>query len=809
MRSLTKRPVFATVVIATIALGTGLIAAIVGLLYEVLVRPLPYPQPERLAFIYSTYPERGWDRASASLPELRDLAARSNAFESVMPFAAFRNVTLQNEQGATLIETNFSDAGYLPAQGAQPQLGRFFTPEETREGVDVAVVILSHGFWQKHLGGRADVLGQIVRFNDRPFTVVGVLPAGYQDLSERWQRAEIFLPFAQAPIAYGSQIFTTRGGRELYGLARLKPGVTLTRARQEADRVALELAKEYPGEHMGRGFLLVSPRDFLFNQVRPLALALGAGALIVLLIACANLAHLFLVQGAARQHEFAIRTALGADRGALIRLSLRDVLVLTCAGGAFGVWLGYLLVRLFNVPGTLPVPLFTVVRIEPLTVAATLTFLAACAGMFGLWPAWRASRVDMRDSLQSGPRASGDRASARRRLLLISGEVALATLLLVGTGLTGRALWRLTHMDTGYRSERLLTALLDLPRTRYSEREELTRFARQLHDELQTIPGLEGAVVWGPRVLGRATYHMTVVLEGLDPADEKNRFTIRRLNVTPDAFRVLGIPLLRGRAPSMSPAPDSELEVVVSEKFARRFFSSGEAIGRRLQVPGPNNTWRSAVIVGVAAPVQHYARSEYQEEEQVLGDIYLSLYQAGAGNLSLLVRTRGQPAAALSALKECVARVDPTLALFDVQTMEERLSEQERPQQFAAGVFAVYGALATFLAALGVYGVLAFSVAQRTREFGVRIAVGATARQILSQLFGQGMRWIGLGIAVGLFGAWQLSGVASKFIKAVQPEDPFVFAAVGGVIFFVGLAAWLIPALRAARTDPIVALRTE
>jgi predicted permease len=412
----------------------------------------------------------------------------------------------------------------------------------------------------------------------------------------------------------------------------------------------------------------------------------------------------------------------------------------------------------------------------------------------------------LRAVLQGGDRTSGDRAAARRRLALISLEVAVATLLLVGTGLTARSLWWLSHRDTGYDRTNLVTGMLDLPRTRYPDRPALQRFVRQLHAELQAIPGIEGASLWGPRMLGRATYNLITTPEGLDPADPKNHFMTRRLHMTPDALPLLKVSLLRGRLPTDQPAPGAPWEIVISEKYAQRFFPGQDPIGRRVAISNSSPV-EYMVVVGVAAPVHHYPRAE--SEDNVLGDIYLSMWNVPAANLSFLVRSSGDAGAVIRAVRGRIARIDPTLAVVEAQTMESRLAGQERPQRFAAGVFAVYGGLATFLAVLGVYGVLAFSVSQRTREFGVRLAVGASPAQILTRLLAQGALWIGLGLATGLLAAWFAGSLVSALLVGITPTDPLVYAAVATLILLSGLSAWALPAIRASRTDPLVALRTE
>jgi predicted permease len=804
LRSLAKRPVFTSTVILTLALGTGLAATILSLLHEVFLKPLPYADGDRLAVVYSTYPERGWERSSASIPEVQDLRERATLLDSVTVFAAWRSPNLTGDGPAERIETNFSEAGYLEAQGATPFLGRLFTAAESRRDSGAQVAVITHRFWQQHLGGRADVLGATIQFNGRPFSVIGVLPATYRDIGERWQRTEVFLPLAAGPMAYNSGMFDTRGGREYYGLVRLKPGVTPAQAQQEADRIALELARLHPADHTGRGLRLMPLREFFYGDLVKFAAALAAGAAFVLLIAAVNLAHLFLVQGEARRGELAVRAALGADRGTLLRLCLVDALVPGALGGTLGLGLSHLLVGIFNREGVLQMPTFTVFTVNAWAVGGALLLLGLCAGAVALLPALRASRVDLREALQAGGRAPGSRAASRRRHLLISAEIALAVMLLVGAGLTVRTLLNIERTPTGYEASRLLTATVDFDRARYSG-PVLRDTVRRLQTEIAAVPGVESVVHWGPRVLGRASYNIVTTPGSLDSADLKNQFMTRRLHLTPDGFQALGIPLVAGTTFASAPAEDAPWEVVVGENYARRFFPRGDAVGQTVRIHFGQT--RPARIVGVAANVRHSGRT--YDETPLIGDIYFSMWQLPSASQSVLIRHHGAPGPVLAAVKDIFARADPLLALADVATMDELLHRETGLQELTASLFGFYAVLATFLAALGVYGVLAFAISQRTREFGVRLAIGARPAQVLGLVLREGLLWIGLGVAAGLFGAFHLAEFIRSLLFGIAPDDPGVLALTGAGVLLVGLIACLGPALRAARTDPLVALRAE
>jgi predicted permease len=806
LRSLRQRPVFSLTVIVTLALSLGLVGAILSLLHEVFVQPLPYPRADRLAVLTSTFPAQNWPNASANVPELRDLAARTRALESVAVYASFRPLTLTGDGPAEQIATTFCDADYLPLQGATPARGRLFTAAEAQRGADAPFIVVQHRFWQNRLGGRDDVIGLTLRLNGRPFTVIGVLPAGFRSVGERRDLADIFVPLSSAPLLYGEAMWENRAGREFWSLARLKPAVTVESAQRELDEIARQLAAEFPEFQQGRGFALHPLRTYFYEEVRGVALALGAGAAFVLLIAGVNLAHLFLVRGEARRRDFAVRAALGATRAQLWRQCLAEVAVLSVVGGAAGIVLSSELVALFNRAGALRVPTFTVFAISPAIVAATLVLLVACALGFGLWPAWRASRVDLREALGAGDRAAGDRKGARRRFAFISAEVTLAVLLLVGAGLTVRTLLQIDRRHPGYDPERLLTALLELDRSRFPTAEALARTHRQLHEQIQAIPGTESAVLWAPRVLGRATFNVLTTPPGLDVAEPKNRYMTRRHSVTPDALPALRIPLVAGSYFNPALGPDAPLEVIVGENYARRFFSGGDAVGQTLKVVSGGRAL-DARIIGVARDVRHLGRTF--DESGIIGDIYFSLWQTPASSLAVILRYQGDAAGALAALRERVTQFDRNIALADIATMEVRNARQEGMHAFTASVFTVYASLATFLAALGVYGVLAFAVAQRTREFGVRLAVGARPAQILGQLLREGMGWIGLGAAAGLGGALYLSRLIRSLLIGVEPTDPAVFAVTAGAILVLGLIACLVPAWRASRTDPLVALRSE
>lgn len=811
LRSLAHRPAFSLTVVATLALGLGLATAILSLLAEIHFKPLPYREADRLGVLFGTYPERGWTRASASVREIWDVAERGRCFESVSVFSAFRNLNLTGHGPSEVVETNFSEAAHLAAQGVQPMLGRIFTPEETRRDSGAQVVILSHRFWKTRLGARTDVVGTTLQLNGRAFTVIGVLPEGFRDVGERWQPTEIFVPFSAAPLAYYPAMFDQRGAREFYGLLKLKPGVTPRQAQQELDRISADLAREFPADHEGRGLRFMTIREYFFEEVAGLATPLGVGAAFVLLITCVNLAHLFLVQGEMRRGELAVRAALGADRAALMRRVLADVAVLTALGAALGICLGHLLVGVFNREGVLQMPTFTVIAVSPAAVVAVLGLTLACAAGFGLLPALRAGRVDLREALQTAAsRGTAGRGAVLRRNLLIAGEVALAVALLVGAALTAFSLHRLSGTAPGYNPTQLLTASFELDRGRYPNRPAIASALRRLETEIAAVPGIESATLWGMKMLGSASYNVFTTPGNLDPADRRNQFMTRRLHVMPDAFGVLGIRLLAGTSFSASLGPDREpYEVVIGENYARRFWPGrplAEVIGQTVHVH--SGQARPSRIVGVVADVKHSGRS--YDEGHLIGDVYLCQHQWAVASQAVLIRYRGELSALPAALKAAVARFDPEIALTDFATMNTRLEREQGVQELTASLFGVYAALATLLAGLGVYGVLAFAVARRTREFGVRLAIGARPGQVLARVLREGLVWVGAGVAAGLLVAWQCAGfIQSLLVPGVTATDARVFAVAGGAILVLGLVACLVPAWRASRTDPLVALRSE
>lgn len=811
LRSLLRRPVFSLTVVGTLALGLGLATAILSLLTEIYLKPLPYPDAARLGLLFGTYPERGWHRASVSVPEVWDVAQRSTLFESTHVFAAFRNLNLTGHGPSEVIETNFCEAGHLTAQGARPLLGRLFTAAETTRDSATPVVILAYRFWKNRLGLAPDVLGTTIELNGRPFTVIGVLPEDYRDIGERWQPTEIFVPLGFAPLAYQAGMFEQRGAREFYGLVRLKPGATAAQAQQELDRIAAELARAHPADHEGRGLRLLSLREYFYGDIDRLALALGAGAAFVLLITCVNLAHLLLVQGESRRGELAVRAALGASRGELVRQTLMSVGVLSALGAGAGLALGFALVGIFNREGVLQVPTFTVFSVSPAAVAGALALTLACAAGFGVLPAWRASRVDLRAALQSSAaRSTGGRAETLRRHTLIAAEVALATLLLVGAGLTAVSLRQLAATPPGYNPDRLLTATFELDRGRYPNRPALTAALRRIETELAALPGAPDVTLWGMRILGRASYNVFTTPGPLDPAERQNQFMTRRLHVMPDGFRVLDIPLLAGGTFSPTLAPDREpYEVVIGENYARRFWPDKplpEIVGQTVFIH--SGSPRPARVVGIAADVKHSGRT--YDERQLIGDVYLSQHQWGVASQAVLLRYRGDPAALPAGIKAALARFDPEIALTDVATMNTRLEREQGVQELTASLFGVYATLATLLAAVGVYGVLSFAVARRTREFGVRLAVGARPGQVLGRVLRQGTAWIGLGVAAGLLVAWHASSaLQGLLVPGVSATDARVFLTCGAAVLALGIFACLVPAWRASRTDPLVALRSE
>ncbi len=804
-----RRPGFSLVVVTVVALSLGLAIAAASLAYEVFVRPLPYPDAGRLHILSSTNRTDGWWESPGSVAEFRHYQRAATRDADLAIFFDQQSLTLSSDNAteqAERIPATFAEHNYFTLLGAVPAQGRNFTAEETAQGGAHPVAVVSHDFWQARLGGRPDVLGHTLRLNGRPHTVIGVMPAGFRDVSNEIGPPAVWLPFPLAVHHLGPELYSHYNLRRCRALVRLAPDSSLVVAQQEADTIALAIEKERPGDSHGRGFLLQPVRHYFFWRVNQAVAALFAGALLVVGLAAVNLANLFLVDGLRRVRELSVRAALGADGRQLVQIVLAGVLGPVGLGGLAGFGVGAVLLGALRRAGVLVLPEFVRLEYSPVALGAGLLLLFGVAVAAALMPAWRARRLDLRSAMQSGSKGGSDAAGTRSRNGLVAAEVALAAALLVGAGLTAKSLLEMTRRPLGYNPESLLTMQIQMDRGRLPEREQRARFAQQVQAAIQDGPGFRAATIFGPSMLGTSGWVVGLLPGHLDPADRRAMTNLQLLNTAPGGLEKLGIRLLRGRDFSPAALYDQPAEVILDERAARRFWPGEDPLGKTLFII--QTVVRPAVVIGLAAPARHRGRA--YDENTGNGDTYFSYQQFPMDQINVMVRLdEGMESAALAFVRQQIARLDPTLAVYDVATMTTRLAREERAPRFTATVFMVYAAISLLLTVVGVYGVLAFSIAQRTREFGIRFAVGASRSQVIRLVVGQSSLWIGAGLGAGLVLAAVAAPALGDLLIGLNPRDSGVFGASAAIIAAAGLLATLVPAWRAARVNPVEVLRAE
>jgi putative ABC transport system permease protein len=689
-------------------------------------------------------------------------------------------------------------ADLLQLLGVQPALGRLFTNEEDQEGRG-QVVILSHEFWRSRFGGEANTLQQTITLNDQPHTVVGVMPPGFAFPSTRTQ--------VWVPVAFNSAERATRDTNFIDVVARLKPGVSIEQARANMNAVAQSQAERYPKTNTGIGAKVVSLHEQMIGDVRPMLIVLLAAVAFVLLIACANIANLLLARAAARQKEMAIRGALGASRWRVIRLLLTESIVLAVLGGAVGlvlaIWSLDLLVSLK--PANLP-------RLEEIGVNRTVFLFTLAISVFtgivfGLVPAWQASKPDLNEGLkESGRGSSGGTRRHQVRAALVVAEVALSLVLLVGAGLMIRSFARLLAVDPGFKADHVLTAFVSLPVPKYPKWEEQAAFFQRLLERLQSAPGVTAAgVVSDMPLFGGSSTGFDV--DGRPEALPGNRPMTDYRMINSDYFAAMGMKLLKGRAFSRFDKDGAPGVVIINETMAKRYFAGEEPIGKRLDLSGDPKDLRE--IVGVVGDVRNYGI-----DADVKPEVYVPFLQSKPAYLSgiasamnIVVRSTNDPSALTNALREQVQTLDKDQPISEIRTMEWYLTDSMAQRRFNMLLLGAFAGLALVLAAVGIYGVIAYTVTQRTHEMGIRIALGARGGDILKLIFAHSMLTTLAGIVSGLGAAFGLTRLLQNLLYQVTATDPFVFGTITLLLLLVAMVATYIPARRAMKVDPITALR--
>jgi predicted permease len=809
LRMLRKSPAFAVVGVLTLALGIGANTAIFSVVDAVLFRGLPYRDAERLVWATNVVRQQGQNLVFAD--EYAGWRTQSHVFETIAAYSAAAEYTLTGAGSPERLRGARATASFLEVLGVTPQLGRNFMPEEDRPG-GPKVALLSNAIWKSNFGADPKVIGRVVALDDAPYTVIGVLPRDFEFLDN--SPADILVPFQLAE----SSIQASNGRvmvmiQPLSVVARLRAGATVESAVSELDAINKRVLENLPAHIKGLGdgqaqvFLL---HDHEIGNVRPALLILLGAVGFVLLIACANVANLQLARAAAREKEVAVRGALGAGRWRLAMLLLTESAVVALAGGVAGLLMADGVLRLIHRYGPANIPHLQGARLDLRVLVFTLAVSLLTGILFGLAPVLAAFRVPLNNTLkESGPQSGSGTGTRRAQRALMVAEIALSFVLFIGAGLLVKSFHQLTAIQTGFDPHGVLTARVALPLDQYQSVELQRAFFEQLVGRFQAVPGVASAGATASIPLRGNVMISTIMMEGQAPTElnMENVPTARINAVTPGYFAALRVPLIEGRLLDERDGANAPNAVVVNQAFVRRYFEKEDPIGKGFTAglggagPGGPKTWR---IVGVIGDTKQRGLAG-----DIMPEATASALQWPRFMMTLVLRTSVEPLSLVSAVREQVSGLDKNLPLYGVQTMDDVLSAEVASQRFNAGAIAGFAGLAVLLAGVGIYGVMAYAVSQRTREMGVRIALGAGPRNVLGMVLNQGLRLALIGVALGLAASFGLTRLMSGLLFGVKPTDPETFVLVTVALLAVALAACWIPARRATRVDPIVALRYE
>jgi predicted permease len=796
VRMLTKRPGFTLVAIITLALGIGANTAIFSVVNTILLQPLPYKDADRLVMIWEDGTQQGFPRNSTTPANFIDWRDQNQVFEGMAALGR-ESFNLTGTGEPEKIDGRRVSANLFDLLGVEPHLGRAFLPEEDQPGGS-RVVIMGHGLWQRRFGSDTDIIGKPLNLNGESFTVVGVMPPHFQFPS---REDELWVP-----IAFDSREAANRGRHFLEVIARAKPGITLQQAQAEMNTIAARLQQQYPDMTTSVGSVVIPLHEQVVGDIKPALLVMLGAVGLVLLIACANVANLLLARAAVRQKEIAIRVALGAGRLRLMRQFLTESILLAGFGGGVGLLMSLWGISLLKAFIPQNISQVQAVTVDARVLGFTLLVSLLTGMIFGLAPMTQASKVDLNETLKEGGRdsAAGSRGNRIRGMLVVA-EVAVSLILLIGAGLLINSFMRLSHIDPGFRANNLLTMRIMLPQLKYPDHRRRTAFYTDLVRHVEALPGVQSAAVtnWIPLVLQGDTVGISI--EGRpDPGPAERPDVVTRV-VSPHYFATMGIELLQGREFGEQDRVGPGAVVVISETMARRLWPGEDPIGKRITPGRADDPDDWCEIIGVVKDVR-----QFQLDADPKPQMYFTYEQAEffAPN-HLVVRTNVEPQSLAATVRGTVWEIDKDQPVSNISTMEEILSESVARQRFSTLLLGIFAAVALVLAAVGIYGVMSYTVAQRTREIGIRMALGAQSGDVLKLVIGQGMRLALVGVTVGLIGAFALTRLMQSLLFDVSATDPVTFVVIAFLLTAVALLACYLPARRAVKVDQTVALRYE
>jgi putative ABC transport system permease protein len=797
-RVLGKRPGITLVAILTLGLGIGANSAIFSVVDAVLLRPLPYKQPDRLVFLSESTPQI--PDMSISMANLDDWRAMNTVFENIAPYRS-NQVVLTGNGAAESLRMREITASLFPTLGVQPILGRALTADDDKPGA-APVVLLSDGYWDRKFARDPNILGKKLNLDGEIYTIVGVVPSS--KFHGAWRRFSLFDSLWRHEDVEGG------GARRdehpgIYAVARMRPGVTLEQARAQMKAIGAKLEKQYPKSNSTHTITTESLLTAFVGDVRPALLVLLAAVGFVLLIACANVANLMLARATERQREMAIRTALGATRGRLIRQLLTESMMLAVFGGALGLAIAVYVTAALSAASSISVP-----RIDGASVNGVVLTFTFCVSLFtglffGIFPAWQISRADVQESIKEGGRGATSGAGHKRvRAALVVGEIAVSMILLIGAGLMLKSFFLVLHADPGFSPSGVLTATISLPDSHYKDPAAQRQFVESLARKMESTPGVQAVGFQQPLLGGSQTGYL---IDGRPLPDPSQTPSTDIAVVTPDSLRAMGVQLIRGRFFTAADNEKVQDVCIVDTTLARLAWPGENPIGKRISIQSggtPDAPSPARTVVGLVAHVQSYGVDHPSREE-----IYVPFAQQPTQFGSLVIRSAGDPAGLASAARAAVQSLDGDLPVSSVQTLNDIVDENVAPRRLSVTLLGSFAGLALVLAAIGIYGVMSYSVIQRTQELGVRIAFGAQPGDILQLVMRSGMTLLLLGLCIGLAGAFSLSRFLQSMLFQVKSTDIMTFASVPVLLAAVAFVACYLPARRATLVDPVVALRND